>query len=86
VSLPSRYAALWFEAKRPTPSGTACRGVQPVVAIRNYDTGIRGAVHAHATLERPSGWGPVSQKEWLGCVRSVVKDVQAASVECLECS
>lgn len=57
-----------------------------IVAIRNSDTHVRSAVHAHATLERPSGWGPVSEKEWLGCVRRVVKDVEAAGVARRECS
>ncbi len=57
-----------------------------IVAIRNQNTGVRGAVYAHATMERPSGWGPVSQKEWLGSVRRVVKDVQATSLGRPECS
>jgi hypothetical protein len=57
-----------------------------IVAIRNSNTRVRTAVHAHATLDRPSGWGPVSEKEWLGCVRRVVKDVEAAGVARRECS
>jgi hypothetical protein len=57
-----------------------------IVAIRNQDTGVRGTVHAHATVERPSGWGPVSQQEWLGRARKLVKDVQATSGEYPECS
>jgi hypothetical protein len=57
-----------------------------IVAIRNQDTGVRGTVHSHATVERPSGWGPVSQQEWLGCARELVKDIQATSVEYPECS
>lgn len=61
-------------------------GPVKVVAIRNSDTRVRTAVHAHATLERPSGWGPVSEKEWLGSVRRVVKDVRATSVARRECS
>lgn len=56
-----------------------------IVAIRNSDTRSRGAMHAHATLDRPSGWGMVSEKEWLGCVRRVVKAVQTLSVARREC-
>ena len=51
-----------------------------IVAIRNHNSSARGAVQADATLERPSGWGPVSEQEWLGCVRRLVKDVKASSV------
>jgi hypothetical protein len=57
-----------------------------IIAIRNSDTRVRGAMHAHATLERPSGWGPVSEKEWLGSVRKIVQDVRATSVARRECS
>jgi hypothetical protein len=53
-----------------------------VVAIRNHDSNIRVALPAHATLERPSGWGPVSEKEWLGCVRRLVKDVRSGQSDC----
>ena len=28
-----------------------------IVAIRNHNASVRGAVRADATLERPSGWG-----------------------------
>jgi two-component SAPR family response regulator len=51
-----------------------------IVAIRNHNSGVACALKADATLERPSGWGPVSEQEWLGCVRRLVKDVQATSV------
>jgi len=57
-----------------------------IVAIRNHDAGSRGTVLADATLERPSGWGPVSEKEWLGCVRKLVKDIRVTSIERAACS
>jgi len=53
-----------------------------IVAIRNHDSGVQGAVAAHATLERPSGWGQVSEKEWLGCIRRLVKDVKLGQSDC----
>ena len=53
-----------------------------VVAIRNHDSNVRLALPAHATLERPSGWGPVSEKEWLGSVRRLVKDVRSGQSDC----
>jgi hypothetical protein len=57
-----------------------------VVAIRNHDAGIRGTIKADSILERPSGWGPVSEKEWLGCVRRLVKDIRVTSIERVACS
>lgn len=57
-----------------------------IVAIRNHNTGAGGAFRADATLERPSGWGAVLQNEWLGCVRRLVKDVQATRVAYPQCS
>jgi len=57
-----------------------------IVAIRNHDAGIGCAIKADATLERPSGWGPVSEKEWLGCVRKLVRDIRFTSVERAACS
>jgi DNA-binding NtrC family response regulator len=53
-----------------------------VVAIRNHDSNVRVALPAHATLERPSGWGPVSEKEWLECVRRLVKEVKLGPSDC----
>jgi hypothetical protein len=52
-----------------------------IVAIRNYNTDVGCTLQADATLERPSGWGPVSEKEWLGCVRRLVKDIRFTGVE-----
>src|ERR1700683_2639528 len=57
-----------------------------IVAIRNQDASTRSAIKADATLERPSGWGPVSEKEWLGCVRGLVKDMRVTSIERAACS
>ncbi len=57
-----------------------------IVAIRNHNASVRGAVRADATLERPSGWGAVSQNEWLGCVRRLVKDVHSTRVAYPQCS
>jgi hypothetical protein len=57
-----------------------------IVAIRNHNSGVRSGVRADATLERPSGWGNVSQNEWLGCVRRLVRDVQATRVAYPQCS
>jgi hypothetical protein len=54
--------------------------VPKIVAIRDGDADAAGTVRAQASLKRPSGWGPVSRQEWLGCVRGVVKDVQAKGV------
>jgi two-component SAPR family response regulator len=51
-----------------------------IIAIRNHNTRARLAFEADATLERPSGWGPVSEQEGLGCVRRLVKDVKVTSV------
>lgn len=53
-----------------------------IVAIRNHDSNVRVALPAHATLERPSGWGPVSEKEWLGSVRKLVRNVQLGHSDC----
>ena len=47
---------------------------------------LEGAIKADATLERPSGWGPVSEKEWLGCVRRLVRDIRFTGVERAACS
>lgn len=52
-----------------------------IVAIRNHNTDVGSSLHADATLERPSGWGPVSEKEWLECVRRLVKDIRFTGVE-----
>jgi hypothetical protein len=60
-------------------SSTRC---PKVVAIRNHDSNVSVAVPAHATIERPSGWGPVSEKEWLGCVRRLVKDIKLSQSDC----
>jgi hypothetical protein len=57
-----------------------------IVAIRNHNSGVRGGLHADATLERPSGWGPVSEKEWLGNVRRLVRDIRLTSVPRVACS
>ena len=57
-----------------------------IVAIRNHCSGDQGPDYADASLERPSGWGPVSQKEWLGCVRRLVKNFQVNGVGYSECS
>jgi DNA-binding NtrC family response regulator len=57
-------------------------GRPKIVAIRDHGSNVRVAVPAHATLERPSGWGPVSEKEWLGCVRRLVKDVKSGQSDC----
>jgi hypothetical protein len=57
-----------------------------IVAIRNHNSSVPNALHADAALERPSGWGSVSEKEWLGCVRRLVRDVRATGVERAECS
>jgi hypothetical protein len=53
-----------------------------IVAIRNHDSTVRVALPAHATLERPSGWGPVSEKEWLESVRRLVKEVKLGQSNC----
>jgi DNA-binding NtrC family response regulator len=52
-----------------------------IVAIRNNDGHVQKTIRAHATLERPSGWAPVSEKEWLGSVRKLVKDIKLPSVQ-----
>jgi DNA-binding NtrC family response regulator len=57
-----------------------------IVAIRNHDSDLGSALNADATLERPSGWGPVSEKEWLGCVRRLVRDIRFTGVERAACS
>jgi hypothetical protein len=57
-----------------------------IVAIRSHDSVDGCSLNADATLERPSGWGPVSEKEWLGCVRRLVRDIRFSSVERAACS
>jgi hypothetical protein len=57
-----------------------------IVSIRNHNSGVCGGVRADATFERPSGWGTVSQNEWLGCVRRLVRDIQATPVAYPQCS
>jgi len=53
-----------------------------VIAIRNHDSNVRVAIPANATLERPSGWGQVSEKEWLGSIRQLVKNIQIGHSDC----
>jgi DNA-binding response OmpR family regulator len=50
-----------------------------VVAIRNRDTDAEDAIHAHATLERPSPWQPLSPQEWLERVRGILREIYATS-------
>ena len=56
-----------------------------IVTIRDHDK-QDGAVYADATLERPSGLGAISQQDWLGCVRRLVKDLHTIPVACPEFS
>jgi hypothetical protein len=56
-----------------------------IVTIREHDK-EDGAVYADATLERPSGLGAISQQDWLGCVRRLVKDLRTVPVACAEFS
>ena len=52
-----------------------------IVAIRDHNSPRDNAAGAHATLERPSGFGQVSPKELQAAVKKLVKEVQAARVE-----
>ena len=56
-----------------------------IVTIRDHDKQDAG-VYGHATLERPSGLGVISQQDWLGCVRRLVKDLHTVPVACPEFS
>jgi hypothetical protein len=56
-----------------------------IVTIHEHDRQA-DAVYADATLERPSGLGVISQQDWLGCVRRLVKDLHPVPVACPEFS
>ena len=49
-----------------------------IIAIRNPgdDPSVPGP--AHAILERPGGWEPISREEWLRKVRKALADAHAA--------
>lgn len=52
-----------------------------IVAIRDHNSPRDHAAGAHATLERPSGFGQVSPQKWQAAVKKLVKEVQAARIE-----
>ena len=49
-----------------------------IIAIRNSDDDAAVTGPAHAILERPSGWEPISREEWLRKVRKALADADAA--------
>ena len=51
-----------------------------IVAIRNPAADGLEEIPAHATLERPSGWEPISRSDWLKKVLSVLKQAEAKAV------
>jgi DNA-binding response OmpR family regulator len=51
-----------------------------IVAIRNTDADASMAIPAHATLERPSGWEPISRSDWLRKIVNVLKQAEAKAV------
>lgn len=50
-------------------------GTITIVAILNGPTNGIGLVHPDATLERPSSWDPISQCEWVGWLREILREV-----------
>ena len=52
-----------------------------IVAIREHDSPRNNVAGAHAMIERPSGSGQVSPKEWQACVKNLVKEVRATRIE-----
>ena len=51
-----------------------------IVAIRNHAGERPGAIPVHATIERPSGWEPISRSVWLQKILSVLKQAEAKAV------
>ena len=49
-----------------------------IIAIRNPGDDASATGPAHAVLERPSGWEPISREEWLRKVRKALADAHAA--------
>lgn len=58
--------------------GTLRRTRRPlkIVAIRNPARDGDAAIRAHATLDRPTGWEPISRTDWLKKVTSVLKQAE----------
>jgi hypothetical protein len=56
-----------------------------VVVIRDQDQRDSG-LFAHATLNRPSSASQLSQQNWLGSVKRLVKELQAMRLPCPEFS
>lgn len=51
-----------------------------IVAIRNQAEERPAGIPAHATIERPSGWEPISRSVWLKKILSVLKQAEAKAV------
>lgn len=66
----------------PAMIGMLKRSHRPlkIVAIRDPTVEGREEIAAHATLERPSGWEPISRSDWLLKVLQVLKQAQAKAV------
>jgi len=48
-----------------------------IVAIRSRTSDYVADIPAHATIERPSGWEPISRPLWLKKVLAVLKQAEA---------
>jgi len=51
-----------------------------IVAIRTANADVSMLIPAHATIERPSGWEPISRSDWLQKILSVLKQAEAKAV------
>ena len=51
-----------------------------IVAIRTAGADVSMAITAHATIERPSGWEPISRSDWLQKILNVLKQAEAKAV------
>ena len=50
-----------------------------IIAIRNPDDSVAVTGSAHAILEKPSGWEPISREEWLRKVQKAFAEAQDAT-------
>ena len=55
------------------------RAAIKVILIQDAGKARRPGMDGHATLEKPSGWEPVSRPEWLEKVRRVLGRVKATA-------
>jgi hypothetical protein len=51
-----------------------------IVLIRDRPMRAPEPIFAHASLERPSGWEPISRSDWIQKILHVLKQVEAKAV------